>query len=151
MAENFSFDQWRGRLHDCEGFASEEKCDEFLRLLGAAEKNMSYAVVVELLRTFSDADDLGIQERIRNIVESVDRHIFYPALIRELGGIVDRSPQKQWAITLVGIELEYGDFELLMKTLSNATAEERARFISFLKSDDFIDEYRTVSKYLAGL
>ncbi|MBU9437884.1 hypothetical protein KTE91_22575 [Burkholderia multivorans] len=84
-------------------------------------------------------------------MESVDRHIFYPALIRELGGGVDRSPQKQWAITLVGIELEYGDFELLMKMLSNATAEERARFISFLKSDDFIDEYPTVSKYLAGL
>ena len=150
MAEIFSFDRWRERLHACEDFASEEKCDEFLGLLSAAEKNMSYEVAVELVRTFSDADDFGIQERTRNIVEAADRHIFYPALVRELRGVIARSPQKQWAVTLVGIELEYGDFSLLMNYVLQSPEAERDRFLSFLKSDEFMDEYPTVSKYLAG-
>ncbi|MBR8065182.1 hypothetical protein KDX32_19045 [Burkholderia ambifaria] len=151
MAAGFSFDQWRDRLHVCADFASEEKCDEFLGLLKAAEENMSHEVVVELLRTFSDADDFGIQERTRNVVEATDRHIFYPALIRELGGIIDRAPQKQWAVTLVGIELECGDFGFLMRNVLKSSDEERVGFISFLKYSEFMGGYPTVSKYLIGL
>ncbi|MBR8185663.1 hypothetical protein [Burkholderia ambifaria] len=147
----FSFDPWRDRLHACADFASEEKCDEFLELLKAAEENMSHEVVVELLRAFSDADDFGIQERTRNVVEAADRHIFYPALIRELRGMIERSPKKQWAVTLVGIELECGDFDFLMKNVLQSSDEERAGFISFLKSSEFMGEYPTVSKYLIGL
>jgi len=151
MAAGFSFDQWCDRLHACADFASEEKCDEFLGLLKAAEENMSYEVVVELLRTFSDTDDFEIQERTRNVVEAADRHIFYPALIRELGGIIERAPQKQWAVTLVGIELESGDFEFLMGNVLQSSDEERIGFISFLKSSEFRGEYPAVSKYLIGL
>ncbi len=112
---------------------------------------MSHEVVVELLRAFSDADDFGIQERTRNVVEAADRHIFYPALIRELRGMIERSPKKQWAVTLVGIELECGDFDFLMKNVLQSSDEERAGFISFLKSSEFMGEYPTVSKYLIGL
>ncbi|MBR8335535.1 hypothetical protein KDW69_28190 [Burkholderia ambifaria] len=147
----FSFDQWRDRLHACADFASEEKCDEFLELLKAAEENMSYEIVVELLRTFSDVDDFGIQERTRNVVEAADRHIFYPALIREIWGIIYRAPQKQWAVTIVGIEFEYGDFDSLMRNVLQSSGEERAGFISFLKSSEFMGEYPKVSKYLIGL
>lgn len=149
MAESFSFDRWRDRVHACEDFASEEKCDEFLELVNAGEKNMSYEVAVELLRTFSDADDFGIQERTRNVVEAADRQIFYPALVSELGGLIVRSPQKQWAVTLVGIELEYGDFGLLMNYVSQSPEAERESFLSFLKSDEFMDEYPTVAKHLS--
>lgn len=70
MAERFSFENWRDRIHACEDFTSEEKCDEFLRLVSVGAENVSYEVVVELLRTFSDADDFGIQERTRNVVEA---------------------------------------------------------------------------------
>jgi len=112
---------------------------------------MSYEVVVELLRTFSDADDFGIQDRTRNVVEATDRHIFYPALIREIGGIIDRAPQKQWAVTIVGIEFEYGDFDSLMRNVLQSSGEEMAGFISFLKSSESMSEYPKVSKYLIGL
>ncbi|HEU4772841.1 MAG TPA: hypothetical protein VFS68_11860, partial [Candidatus Udaeobacter sp.] len=105
MADNFSFETWRKRLHFCEDFTTEQKSDEFLSLLRTAEENINCDVVVELLRTFSDADDFGIQERTRNLVEATDRSIFYPALVSELNGLITRSPQKQWAVTLIGIEL----------------------------------------------
>ncbi|KVT48958.1 hypothetical protein [Burkholderia ubonensis] len=151
MATNFSFEYWRERLHACEDFSSEEKCDEFLALVTEAQSNMSYEVAVELLRTFSDADDFGVQERTRNAVEAADRHLFYPALVGELGGLILRSPEKQWAVTLVGIEAEHGDFNLLLSYVSRASKAERDTFVSFIKSEEFLSEYPVASKYLTGL
>lgn len=148
MTDNFSFEAWRKRLHFCEDFASEQKSDEFLSLLKMAEENINYDVIVELLRTFSDADDFGIQERTRNLVEAADRAVFYPALVNELSGLISRSPQKQWAVTLVGIELEYGDFGLLLKYAENASDHQRSTFRSFIDSEEFRSEYPEVAKYL---
>lgn len=148
MADNFSFETWRKRLHFCEDFTSEQKSDEFLSLLKTAEENINYDVVVELLRTFSDADDFGIQERTRNLVEATDRTVFYPALVSELSGLITRSPQKQWAVTLLGIELEYGDFDLLLDYANKASGHLRSTFLSFIGSEEFRSEYPDVEKYL---
>ena len=68
-----------------------------------------------------------------------------------LEGIIERAPRKQWAVTLVGIELESGDFECLMGNVLQSSDEERMGFISFLKSREFGGEYPAVSKYLIGL
>ncbi len=149
--DNFNFEHWRERLHACEDFSSEKESDEFLELLNAAENNMSYKVAIELIRTFSDADDFGIQERTRNIVEVADRDIFYPALVRELEGVISRSPEKQWALTLVGIEVDYGDFDLLLRYVNKAMERERQVFVSLINSGEFISEYPEVSKYLPGI
>lgn len=151
MSDRFNFSHWRERLHACEDFASEDESDEFLDLLTAAEKNMSYEVAVELLRTFSDVDDFGIQERTRNIFEAADRHFFYPALVHELEGVIGRSPEKQWAVTMVGSEVDYGDFRLLLDYVNQAPEAERCVIISFIKSEEFLSEYPAVSKYLTGL
>ncbi|AWG28850.1 hypothetical protein [Burkholderia cenocepacia] len=151
MPNGFNFDHWRERLHACEDFADESKSDEFLDLLTESEKNMVYEVAVELLRTFSDADDFGIQERTRNILEAADRHVFYPALVQELEGVIERSPEKQWAVTLLGIEVDYGDFRLLLSYVNKAPESVRRAFISFIKSEEFLSEYPGVSKYLAGM
>lgn len=151
MSENFSFDRWRARLHDSQDFSSEEKCNEFIELLSEAEANMSYEVIVELLKTFSDADDFGVHERTRNIVEATDRGIFYPALVQELDGLIARSPEKQWALTLVGIELDYGDFDLLLSYARKATQSAMNVFISFVKSSEFASEYPSVAPYLKGI
>lgn len=146
MADNFSFETWRKRLHFCEDFTTEQKSDEFLSLLRTAEENINCDVVVELLRTFSDADDFGIQERTRNLVEATDRSIFYPALVSELNGLITRSPQKQWAVTLIGIELEYGDFGLLLDYANKASGDLRSTFLAFIGSEEFRTEYPEVAK-----
>lgn len=146
MADNFSFETWRKRLHFCEDFTTEQKSDEFLSLLRTAEENINCDVVVELLRTFSDADDFGIQERTRNLVEATDRSIFYPALVSELNGLIARSPQKQWAVTLIGIELEYGDFGLLLDYANKASGDLRSTFLAFIGSEEFRTEYPEVAK-----
>ncbi|WP_081060800.1 hypothetical protein [Burkholderia gladioli] len=150
MAEKFLFEKWKERLHACEDFSSEAKCDEFTSLVAEAENNLTYEVVVELIKTFSDADDFGVQERTRNLVESATREIYYPALVRELGGLIERSPEKQWALTLVGIEVEYGDFEVLLDYVNQAPEKLQDVFFSFVGSDDFLSEYPDVSKYLGG-
>jgi len=150
MAESFSFEHWRERLRACKDFSSEKKCDEFLSLLTDAESNLTYEVVVELIRTFSDADDFGIQERTRNLVEAADRSIYYPALVHELGGLIARSPEKQWAVTLVGIEAEYGDFGMLVSYVAKAPEKERSTFFAFVGSDEFLSEYPTALRYLNG-
>ncbi|WP_084152549.1 hypothetical protein [Burkholderia sp. A1] len=150
MAEKFSFEKWKERLHACEDFLSESKCDEFTSLLAEAENNLTYEVVVELIKTFSDADDFGVQERTRNLVESASREIYYPALVRELDGLIERSPEKQWALTLVGIEVEYGDFEMLLGCVDQAPKKMKSDFFSFIGSDDFLSEYPDVSKYLGS-
>ncbi|RQV55687.1 hypothetical protein DF024_30405 [Burkholderia cenocepacia] len=151
MPDGFNFDRWRERLYACEDFVDESKSDEFLNLLIEAEKNMTYEVAVELLRSFSDMDDFGIQECTRNILEAADRHIFYPALVQELGGVIDRSPENQWAVTLLGIEVDYGDFGLLLRYVKKAPESVRCTVISFIKSEEFLSEYPGVSKYLTGM
>ncbi|WP_414444863.1 hypothetical protein [Burkholderia sp. 22PA0106] len=148
MSDNFNFDHWRERLHVCDDFGDEAKSDEFWGLLDEAEKNMGYDVAVELLKTFSDVDDFGVQERTRNVLEASGREIFYPALVRELHGIIERSPKKQWAVTLIGIEVDYGDFNLLISYVNKASEDVRREIILFLKSDDVLSEYPDVSRYL---
>lgn len=149
MSGNFNFDHWRERLHVCDDFGDEAKSDEFLGLLDEAEKNMGYDVAIELLKTFSDVDDCGVQERTRNVLEASGREFFYPALVQELHGIIKRSPKKQWAVTLVGTEVGYGDFNLLMSYINKASGNVRREVISFLKSDEVLSEYSDVSKYLS--
>ncbi|MDZ4016997.1 hypothetical protein [Pseudomonas sichuanensis] len=151
MAMTFNFDCWLTSLHACEKFEREGDHEKFLTLLSEVEENMSCEVALALLQTFSDADDFGIQERTRNILEAADRSIIYPALIAELGGIIKRAPNKEWAITLVGIELDYGDFELLLEYIKKSPDSERETAISFLKSEDFSSEYPGVLKYLTNL
>lgn len=148
MAVDFSFKAWRDRLEVCKDLATEEKCEEYLMLLKIAEENLSYEVVVELIRTFSDADDFGLQERTRNILESADQRVFYPALVQELSGLIERSPRKQWAVTLVEIELEYGDFNRLLDYVSRSRSNDRDAFLRFVKSDEFLDDYPAVLNYL---
>lgn len=150
MTVEFSFKEWRERLHVCKDFASEEKCDEYLSLLNIAENNLSPEVATELVRTFSDADDFGLMERTRNILENTSRAIFYPVLLQELGALISRAPEKQWAITLVGIELEYGDFDLLLSCAMKSPEEIKQIFLNFIKSDEFLDEYPAVLKYLGS-
>lgn len=151
MSMTFNFDHWRTRLHTCEKFEGDGSHEKFLTLLSEAEEHMSYEVVLALLQSFSDADDFGIQERTRNMLEAIDRRIFYPALIAELDGIIKRAPNKEWAITLVGIELDYGDFELLLEYIKKSPDSERETAISFLKSEDFSSEYPGVLRYLTNL
>ncbi|WP_248919345.1 hypothetical protein [Pseudomonas entomophila] len=151
MTMTFNFDHWRTRLHTCEKFENEGDDEKFLTLLSEAEEHMSYEVALALLQTFSDADDFGIQERTRNILEAADRRIFYPALIAALDGIIKRAPNKEWATTLVGIELDYGDFELLLEYIKKSPDNERKIATSFIKSKEFSSEYPGILKHLTNL
>ncbi|MDR2307805.1 MAG: hypothetical protein LBE53_11510 [Paucimonas sp.] len=151
MSNNFDFQIWYQRLKSCESLSSENESDQFLHLLDEAEKNMSYEVALALISTFSDADDFGVQERTRNVLEAADRHVFYPALIEGLGGLVERSPEKQWALTLVGIEVDYGDFGLLLNYVNKAREKDRSTALSFMRSEDFVSEYPNVLSYLNSI
>lgn len=149
MSEDFCFEIWAEHLHADQDFSTEEKCDRFLNLLEDAQKNMSYDVAVEILRTFSDADDFEIQEHSRIILESIDKNIFYPALIQELDGIIKRSPQKEWATTLVGIEFDYGNPDDLMRVVQKSPEKSRAVFYEFVASQGFLSEYPSALKYIS--
>lgn len=151
MTEKFCLETWRVRLHFCEDFTTEQKSDEFLSLLKTAEANISYDVVVELLRTFSDADDFGIQERTRNLVQISDRSLLYPALVSELNGLIARSPQKQWAVTLIGSELQYGDFASLLGYVNEASRDQRSTFLSFIGSEEFRSGHPEVERFLKAV
>lgn len=148
MAENFDFEKWRTRLHFCDDFATEDKCSEFLALLTVAQSNMSYPVAVEIIRTFSDADDFGVQERSRNILEAADKTIAYPALISELDGLIRRTHEKAWALTLAGIEFDYGAPELLIQYVMSTPEPQKSTFFSFIQSDAFLSEYPSALRYV---
>lgn len=151
MAMTFNFDHWRTRLHSCEKFEHEGDHDKFLALLNEAETHMSHEVALALLQTFSDADDFGIQERTRNLLEAADRHLFYPALVTELDGIIKRAPKKEWATSLVGIELDHGDFGLLLEYIKNSPDSARETAITLIKSKAFSSEYPDALEYLRGV
>ncbi|MGN8247588.1 hypothetical protein [Pseudomonas sp. SMV7] len=146
-SDKFNLDSWRKLLHTHSNFSTAEDCDEFEKLLAIAENNMSKEVATELLKTFSDADDFGTQENTRNILESSEKSIFYPALLDEIKEISERSPEKRWDMTLIGIELYSGHFNTLLDTALRAKEPQRDTFFKIIRSEEFLSNYPEVRKF----
>jgi hypothetical protein len=142
------FDCWRKQLHECSDFASNESCCKFEYLLECSREFADDDVVSELLKTFSDVDDFGLQENTRGILEGVEKTIYFPVLLRELDGIARRSPKKQWHMTLIGVELYSGAFSTLIAFAEDAPGQQKTRFFTIINSDEFIRGYPEVKSLI---
>ncbi|MFJ4346142.1 hypothetical protein [Pseudomonas sp. NPDC089401] len=151
LIEPFDLSQWCERMLACRDFASEHDCDVFLAGLAEAERNMNGEIATTLLDMFSDTDDFGVLERARNVLEAADRHVFYPALVAGLAGLLERSPDKQWAMTLLGIEVEHGDLPLLLDYIRRAPSPQRCVAMAFIRSDGFLSEYPQALAFSKGV
>lgn len=145
------FEVWASRILSVCQLKCQGEIDEFCNLLSRAPNQIDAEVVRVLLRTFSDVDDYGIQEQTRNIVQSADKHVYYPILLDKLQGLVDRSPEKEWALTLLGMEFQYGKPELLLDLFKTRSKETQEFFRQFVSAADFMDEYAEAVKFVKGL
>ena len=80
------FEVWANRTLAVCQLESQEEIDEFCNLLSTAKNQIDADVLRVLLRTFSDADDYGIQEQTRNIVQSADKNMYYPVIRQAILG-----------------------------------------------------------------
>ena len=147
----FEFEVWANHILSLCDFKSQDEIDEFCNLLNTAKKEIDADIVRVLLRTFSDVDDYGIQEQTRNVIESVDKNIFYPVLIDELQALIERSSEKEWALTLLGLEFQYGNPDLLIDSLKSCDDEKQVAFKKFVSSPHFLEEYPEAKEYVKRL
>lgn len=140
-------DNLKQRLLKFSSFKEKGDDDEFLDALAEAELQLNYDLTIILLATFSDCDDYGVKERARNILESSDKNIYYPALINSLSKIDQASPNKEWALTLLGIEFEYVNPELLIEYANNSEEKYKAFFFDFISRKSFVSEHPSAIKF----
>lgn len=140
-------DHLKQRLLKYSLFSKEGDDDNFLAALADAESKLDFDLVKTLLATFSDRDDYGLQEKTRNILESLDKNLYYPALVCLLPNIDKASPQKEWAITLLGIEFDYGNPDLLIDFANRSDEACKAFFFDFISRESFVSEYPSAMKF----
>ncbi|MFC7422033.1 hypothetical protein ACFQNF_19425 [Iodobacter arcticus] len=140
-------DDLKQRLLKFSTFKEKGDDDNFLDALAEAKLHLNYDLTMTLLATFSDCDDYGVQERTRNVLESSAKDTYYPALICSLSKIDEASPNKEWALTLLGIEFEYGNPELLIEYANNSEEKYKEFFFDFISRESFVSEYPSSIKF----
>jgi uncharacterized protein YpbB len=127
-------EKWSQNLLNASNRSDEREEKEFLRLVDKVFNNCSLETARVLMKTFSDVEDYGTQERVCSVLATADEAVVTQAILEELPRLVNEAPE--WAEFLLGLEVENRGV-LLEKIAAQMPENIRQILHIFLTKEDF--------------
>jgi hypothetical protein len=128
----------RDRILSLRSPKTDDDVREFVALIQTFKNTLNLDDVRVLMKTFTGEDDYGVHECVVSILESIDRHIYFQALLEELPRLIRDTPG--WAESLVGIAINFHP-EDMAKAYHSANLENRRVLLDYISMEPFISEY----------
>ncbi|MGL4997993.1 MAG: hypothetical protein ACRC5T_03245 [Cetobacterium sp.] len=131
-------EKWKKKLLNSSNRSNEQEEREFLRLVDEAFNNCSLETARVLMKTFSNVEDYGTQERVCSVLATADEAIVIQSILEELPRLVSQAPE--WAEFLLGLEIE--NRGILLEKIASQMPENIKKILRILlKKEDFQDLY----------
>jgi hypothetical protein len=145
------FEQWKEKLWSLNRYGTPEDSDDFEKLVKESDIN-DKRVLVELLKTFNNEDDYGIQHSVEHVLDTFDPDMFAECFVEQFPDMQSRSSEQEWPLLLIGRYVNSKD-SVTLKLFVEYSEKDNNRdgllsMYNFMRSDYFLDEYPEMLPYL---
>jgi hypothetical protein len=146
------FEQWKSRLWFFGPYGNpDDYDDEFKKLLEEAD-HTDRRVLVELLKTFTNEDDYGLQESVFHVLEKFDPDMFAECLVEQFPDLQVRSSEKEWPLLIIGGYVNSEDDVMLRLFVEysekSANRDDPLSMYNFMRSEYFLYDYPEMLPYM---
>jgi hypothetical protein len=142
---------WETHLLALDRYENEQDGAEFLKQVQSVKSAVDLPVAKALMKTFVDADDYGIQERVSTVLNTAPEPVRFQALIDDMPRLVRQGSGKEWPLLLLGDVFSYGDPDVFFYLYARSDELSRQAVRTVLESEEFQEEYPDVKQYLDQL
>jgi len=145
------FEQWKTKIWSLDRYGTQEDSEEFMRLVEEADTH-DRRVLVELLKTFNNEYDEGIQQTVEHVLDKFDYDMFAECLVEQFPSMQYRSSEREWPLLIIARYINSENSELL-KLFAKYSEKDANRnnplsMYNFMRSEYFLDECPEMLTYL---
>jgi hypothetical protein len=148
---DIEFEQWKSRLWSLDRYENPEDSDVFENLLEEAD-HTDRRVLVELLKTFTNDDDYGVQESVFHVLEKFDPDMFAECLVEQFPDLQARSSESEWPLIIITSVINSKDDVTLRLFVEyserSPDRDDPLSMYNFMRSEYFLDECPEMLPYM---
>jgi hypothetical protein len=145
------FEQWKTKLWSLDRYGTLEDSDEFEKLVKESDIH-DRRVLVELLKTFNNDHDEGVQHSVEHVLDTFDHNMFAECLVKQFPDMQSRSSEQEWPLLLIGRYVNSHNSVRLRLFVEYSekdnNKDDPLSMYNFMRSDYFLDEYPEMLPYL---
>lgn len=144
-----NFENWKKTIFSLDRYENSNDAKKFEILILEKPVDASEKQYINcLLKTFSNQDDYGIQEKVLASLDNVNQRTFYEVLGEGFQELLKNTDEQEWGLLILGRIINSGNKSNIKELAASARKCTDKSMLNFLKSEEFQDEYPEIAEFL---